>query len=146
MDLTIKLNTHTLNIRVVVILETEKGYLLEQNKKVGFYFFTGGRIKVGESSLQAAIRETLEETGLKIDKFEFVSVIENFFESQGLNNEGKFQEICFVYKTDKIKNVDPEFGLKEFTKEEMKNMDIRPEIIKELIVTDKLNTITHFIV
>ena len=142
MDLTIILQGATINIRVAIILKTERGYILELNKK-GYYFFLGGRIKLGENSLDAAKREVLEETGLEIDNLEFVSILENFWtEADG----HKVQEICFVYKASDIKTIDSKFSLKEFTKEEMKNMDIRPEIIKKMIIDDELNSVSHFIV
>jgi 8-oxo-dGTP pyrophosphatase MutT (NUDIX family) len=138
MDLTINLEQNNiLNIRVAIICQTENGYLLEKNKK-GFYFFLGGRVKLGESSLQAAKREFQEETGLDIHSLEYVSTIENFYEN--------VHEICFVYKTGKIEGVDPKYGLVEFKKEEMKDLDIRPSIIKDIIMQEKEDTITHFIV
>lgn len=151
MDLTIPLQLEpeneniTLNIRVAVILESSKGYFLEQNKK-GWYFFIGGRIKVGENSLQAAKREMFEETGLVIDNFEFVSIIENLYNSDSENKPGKVHEICFVYKTEKINSIDEKFGLKEFTATEMQNMDIRPNKIKELVLSNQLNKITQHII
>jgi hypothetical protein len=42
--------------------------------------------------------------------------------------------------------VDPKYGLVEFKKEEMKDLDIRPSIIKDIIMQEKEDTITHFIV
>ena len=40
MDLTIKMEDTYLNIRVVVILETENGFVLQKHKR-GNYFFIG---------------------------------------------------------------------------------------------------------
>lgn len=145
MDLTIQLDGSVLNIRVAVIMETQKGFLLEKNKK-GFYFFAGGRVKIGESSLQSAKREIFEETGLDISEFDFVSTIENFFDDRDGSKKELVHEICFVYKTNKVDNVDPKYGLYEFSKEEIVNMDIRPEKIKELILNEETNKITHHIV
>ena len=150
MDLTLILeHNNILNIRVAIICQTEKGFLLEKHKK-GFYFFLGGRVKLGESSLQAAKREFNEETGLELSDFEFISTIENFYIENKPKHENMLtahvQEICFVYKTEKIDAVDPKYGLVEFTREEMKDLDIRPSIIKEIVVQEKENEITHYIV
>ncbi len=110
MDLTINLEQNNiLNIRVAIICQTENGYLLEKNKK-GFYFFLGGRVKLGESSLQAAKREFHEETGLEISEFEFISTIENFYDDKGGLKEGAVHEKCFVYKTGKKEGVDQKYG------------------------------------
>ena len=151
MDLTIKMEDTYLNIRVVVILETENGFVLQKHKR-GNYFFIGGRIKIGESSLQAAKREMLEETGLdlNLEDFKFVSTIENFYE-----HIEKVHEICFVYKTEKQEKVNFEnaveaknenFNPIEIPKDKLADLDIRPEIIKKLILENKLEQISHYIV
>ena len=151
MDLTIKLDGgNYLNIRVAFIVQTKNGFVLQKHKR-GCYFFLGGRVKSGESSLQAAKREMLEETGLEIENFKLVSVLENFFSGE---ENTKTQEICFVYTTPIIEKINWDADLIEINKEEivevgrqeMLDMDIRPEIIKKLILENKLETISHFVV
>ena len=151
MDLTIKLDGENyLNIRVALIVQTKNGFVLQKHKR-GFYFFLGGRLKTGESSLQAAKREMMEETGLEIENFKLVSVLENFFSGE---ENTKTQEICFVYTTPIIEKIDWDIELVEINKEdivevgrqEMIEMDILPEIIKKLILESKLEAISHFIV
>lgn len=143
MDLTVKIEDTFLNIRVAIIMQTERGFVIQKHAG-GYYFFLGGRIKIGETSLQGAIRETEEEAGLKIDEkdFKFVSVIENFFSTP----EGKTQEICFVYSCNNQEKINPEFGLLEFPVSELENLDIRPEIIKKIILENKFSEISHFVV
>ena len=65
MDLTLPIEDKILNIRVAVILKTKIGYVLEKSKN-GYFFVLGGRIKINESSEQAARREVFEE-GNEID-------------------------------------------------------------------------------
>ncbi len=142
MDLTIKLEKSTLNIRVAIILNSENGFVLEKNKAGTFHHFVGGRIKEGESSLVAAKRELEEETGLIISNLEFISAIENFF---GPEND-KVQEICFVYYAETQKKIDSKYNLLEIKKEQFESMDIRPKMIVDLILEDKLTEITHFII
>ena len=153
MDLTIPMGDTKINIRVAVIMETSKGFVLQKNSYGDYYFFMGGRLQLGQSSLAAAQRETFEESGLnlKTEDFQFVSIIENFWESP----ESKYQEFCFVYKTTKQEKADFENALEaknanfnpvEITKENLKDLDIRPEIIKRLILENKLDEITHHIV
>ncbi len=142
MDLTIPLENTILNIRVAVILQTGKGLVLGRGTDKSYHHFVGGRVKAGETSLQAAKRELQEETGLEIDKFEFISVIENFWKEK----DHDVQEICFVYKTDKVEKIFPKVDLQEFTKEEMKDIDIRPIVLKQLIMNGDIEKISHHIV
>lgn len=141
MDLTIPLDGTTLNIRVTIIMETSKGFLIQKHKN-GYYFFIGGRMKLNESSEEAAKREMLEETGLFISDFKLVSVIENFYN----NDQSNIQEITFVYLAPKIDKVSEEFGLIEVTKEEMESLDIRPQKIKNIILENNMKEISHYII
>ncbi len=141
MDLTIPLGGTTLNIRVTIIMETDKGYLVQKHKN-SYYFFIGGRMKLNESSQEASKREMLEETGLAISDFKLVSVIENFYN----NDQSNIQEITFVYLAPKIDKVSEEFGLIEVTKEEMESLDIRPQKIKNIILENNMKEISHYII
>ncbi len=140
MDLTIPLDGTTLNIRVTIIMETDKGFLIQKHKN-GYYFFIGGRMKLNESSTEAAKREMLEETGLPISAFKLISVIENFYN----NGQANIQEITFVYLAPKIDKIAEEFGLIEVTKEEIGNLDIRPQKIKDIILDNNMEKISHYI-
>ena len=73
MDLTIPFENTILNIRVAIILQTSNGYVLGRGENKNYYHFVGRRVKLGENSLQAAKREILEEAGVEIKNFEFVS-------------------------------------------------------------------------
>lgn len=142
MDLTINLENTILNIRVAVILKTRNGFVLGKGENKKYYHFPGGRIKLGENSLQAAKREILEEAGIELENLEFVCVIENFWTEPN----HKVQELCFVYETKIANEIFPNIELKEFTKEEIANMDIRPEILKKIVLEDRLSNVTHYIV
>jgi 8-oxo-dGTP pyrophosphatase MutT (NUDIX family) len=68
-----------LNLRVTVLCETPKGFLVE-NLKNDFYFPIGGRIQIQEDSIMAAKREFLEEIGIDCPSLEYAGVLESFFE------------------------------------------------------------------
>lgn len=127
MDLTIPLENKILNIRSLVIVKNENGYIFEKHRN-GYCFGVGGRVKIGESSKTAAIREIKEELNvdIDIDNIKFVTVIENFFEN--------IHEISFVYEYNHLIETEVSVGF-EFVKEEkIKDLDIRPEILKEIIL------------
>ncbi|MCQ1535633.1 NUDIX domain-containing protein [Methanosarcina sp. KYL-1] len=54
-----------------VIVETDKGILLVSSSG-GFYRLPGGKPKEGEASIQAAIRELREETGLRAHEVKYL--------------------------------------------------------------------------
>lgn len=153
MDLTIKFEdkSEVLNVRVAIIMQTKNGFVLSHRKNGDWYFAIGGRAKLGESSIASAIRETEEETGLKLktEDFKLISIIENFWESKEPEKTWKVHEVNFVFTVpvqEKIYEAIDSAEIVEIPKEKLSKLDIRPEIIKKLILEDKLNTFTHHIV
>jgi 8-oxo-dGTP pyrophosphatase MutT (NUDIX family) len=139
MDLTIPINGIKLNIRVTVLVETPKGFIFEKDKS-GFFFPVGGRIKINESSIDAAKREIKEELGIEIEEPTYIATLENFF-----HYEGKpFHEISIIYQA-KIEEFDCPNGFYAFDSERMKNLDIKPAAINE-IISNKSSGIKHFII
>lgn len=91
-DLCVDVDGTILNIRVLVIMNTPKGYIFEKHKE-GFYFAIGGIIKIGESSIEAFAREMLEELNLKNVSVKMVGIVENFFKMDG----NDYHEINMVF-------------------------------------------------
>ena len=139
MDLTLPIEDKILNIRVAVILKTKIGYVLEKSKN-GYFFVLGGRIKINESSEQAARREVFEETGIKIDDLKLKAVIENFYTN---NEERQVQEICFVYLSNNQENMNLIDGLAEYTIKQINDIDLRPTVLKQIILSEG-KEISHF--
>ncbi len=156
MDLTIKFDekSEVLNIRVAIIMQTKNGFVLSQRKSGNYYFAIGGRAKLGESSISSAIRETSEETGLNLNAgdFKLISIIENFWESdhKKVNDKNwKVHEINYVFtvpKQEKIVGGIDSSGVVEIPMEKIAELDIRPNIIKKIILENKFETFTHHIV
>ena len=53
-DLSLNVDDFYLNIRVAIIARTKNGFILEKKKTSEYYFLIGGRMKINESSLEAA--------------------------------------------------------------------------------------------
>ena len=140
MDLSIKVQDTTLNIRVAGLVKTTNGFLFEKSKN-GYIFTIGGRVRVGESTHEALIREVMEEIGMKAEKVTLRSVIENFYTS---SNE-KVQEICFVYEVDNefTGAIPPEFI--QVTVEDIDKYDVRPKPIIDLLKSEK-GSFKHIII
>ncbi|MCE8163966.1 MAG: dTMP kinase [Candidatus Moeniiplasma glomeromycotorum] len=93
---------------VRVIIQNEKGeFLLVKDKKWGWNF-PGGKIEPGESPEEAAVRETFEETNLKIEKLEKIGEKVIFFANLEKGNQYWkgyfFQGIKYTGET-KIKEI-----------------------------------------
>ena len=133
MDLTIPIENSFLTIRVAVLAKTKNGFVLEHSPK-GYYYFIGGRVKINETSEEAAKRELFEETNVLAENLIFKTTIENFFK---LESENKIvHEICFVYVPEE------ELVIKELAHNRVEipvtnfeNMDIRPKILKDYIMS-----------
>ncbi|MDZ7798244.1 MAG: NUDIX domain-containing protein [Patescibacteria group bacterium] len=140
-DLTILLEETFLNIRVAILLETPSGFVFEKSKD-GYIFLLGGRVKLNETTQEAASREMFEELKLENIDIEMISVIENFFSTADNKN---IHEINFVYKATLPQSID----LSIFTSDNGNNgycyikmdkfdkHDIRPKIIKEFLKNKK---------
>ena len=140
MDLTIQLEGIKLNIRVAVLIKTAKGYLFEKGNK-GYLFTLGGRVKIGETSFEAAQREVFEEIGYDIKNIKLMAIVENFFGPA----DAKVQEICFVYSHEGIINITLPAEFVEIEASALAGQDIRPEIMKKIIAESK-DGITHYMV
>lgn len=140
MDLTIQLDNTKFNVRVAVLAKTRKGYVFEKSKD-GYSFVIGGRIKIDESSFEAAQREIFEEIGFNIKNAELIAIVENFFNTP----DTKVQEICFIYNYKEILEINLPSNFIEIVKEDLANHDIRPEIIKT-IIAEQSDGISHYII
>ncbi len=97
MDLSVNIGEYKLNVRVGIIFKYQDKVLIEIRKdRLGNSVIPGGRIKIGERSIDALIREIKEEMGINLNKNEIIyeNTMENFFTFDNT----KFHEIFFVYK------------------------------------------------
>lgn len=144
-DLSIMIDDVKLNIRVGAILEYNNKILVEKNKSVDFGVIPGGRVRTLESGQEALIREIGEEleVDLSEEKFKLISLLENYFEF----NHKTYHEIYFVYKVilskdygiingyENADNNDSRFYW--YTKEEFKQQNILPAVLKEIIYNEE---------
>ncbi|PIR88421.1 MAG: hypothetical protein COU09_02350 [Candidatus Harrisonbacteria bacterium CG10_big_fil_rev_8_21_14_0_10_44_23] len=140
-DLTILLKDTVLNIRVAILLETISGFVFEKSKD-GYMFLLGGRVKLNETTQEAASREMFEELKLENIDTEMVAVIENFFPTTGNKN---IHEINFVYKATLPQPIDlsiftsdnSNVGYCYIKADDFSKHDIRPKVIKEFLKNKK---------
>ena len=94
-DLTFKTPNGRFNYRVGAIIICDERILMAQNQSSPYYYSIGGRVRYGESSEEAVIREVFEETGcyLEIERLSFIH--ENFFIEQVTKEI--FHELALYY-------------------------------------------------
>jgi 8-oxo-dGTP pyrophosphatase MutT (NUDIX family) len=80
-------------ICIRAIIQNKGKILVCFHKKKRYYFFPGGHLEFGESIPDALFREIKEELGIKIKKFSFIGLVDNFYKEEGK----KHHEINLVF-------------------------------------------------
>ena len=97
MDISINFqDDYRLNIRAAAIIIHNNKILMHHDIVAGHYALLGGRVAIGEDSMQTIKREIFEEMEKEIEVKEYAATIENFFPGEGR----KTHEIQFVYKAE----------------------------------------------
>ena len=116
MDITIDVEDYKLNVRAAGVIIHNNKILVHKNINSDHYALVGGRIEIGENSVDTIKREIKEELGKDIEITGYISTIENFFEMKG----SKYHEIMFVHKVEFVDEKDKEI---EYTLENIEGKD-----------------------
>ena len=156
MDLKIKTEAEEFHVRTCGIIKRENKFLIMRVNKTDYYHIPGGHIEIGEDSEQAVVRELKEEIGCDVDKTKLFAIQENFW----VVNNKKCHGIEFYYiikpkqqlemlDYEKIEIDKGKENLLEFkwvTSEELKDIDLRPINIREMLINGKyLEGLTHIV-
>lgn len=94
-DLSFKTNQGTFSYRAGAIIIRDKKILMIKNDSAPYYYSVGGRVKLNETSEEAVVRETLEETGIKFEIDRLAFIHEHFFHEEITKEQ--YHEIAFFY-------------------------------------------------
>lgn len=146
MDLTIELEGQVLNIRTAGVIIHNNKLLVHRNINHEHYALIGGRVAIGENSVDAVKREIFEELGKEVKVEECISVVENFFPMKGK----RYHEILFIHKVEFVNDEDKliDYTLdniegKEYLKymwldlEKIEEYNILPKVAKEILKENK---------
>ncbi len=118
------------------VIEHNGKYLFGRKPKgVGPYPDTwhilGGKIKPGESPLDAVKREVFEESGIEIENIHSISAAEDTEpDKHGVPTHYIFNYFSAKYKSGELRPGDDIAELKWFPKDSLKNMDLNGPSIK----------------
>ena len=152
-DMCVPCDDGILNIRVGAIIMKDGKILMVGNERSNYLYSVGGRIKFGETTDEAIVREVYEETGVKmeIDRLGFVH--ENYFYGDAPTNLDKLiYEISFFFYMKVPEDFTPvsdsftEDNSREFLKWISPNEDIK--IFPEFFKTELMNptdTVRHYV-
>ena len=93
-DMTVPCEDGLINLRVGAIIMKNGKILMVGDDRADYLYSVGGRIKFGETSEEAVVREVYEETG--VDRLGFIH--ENYFYGDAASNLGKLiYEVSYFY-------------------------------------------------
>ncbi|MCL5730131.1 MAG: NUDIX domain-containing protein [Candidatus Pacearchaeota archaeon] len=120
----------------------EKGKLLlvksEYNGEI-FYLLPGGGMEFGETIEETAIRETLEETGMRIE------VVKPVYINEYIDSKNKSKRVINLFFTSKIIGKDKSKvindegkikGIEWIDLEDLGNITLKPEFLKQTLKRD----------
>ncbi len=140
---------------VRAIIKQDEKFLVIRVNDADYYHLPGGHVEIGETSKQALLREIKEETGFEISISNLAIINEQFYSKLDSSNHS----LIFYYLVNpvsKVKTKDfirmehnqdkiSKNELRWFTRDELKNIDLRPTLIKNLIIKNELNSLRHVI-
>lgn len=146
MDIAIELGKYKLNIRAAAVIIHKNKILVHKNNNLDHYALVGGRVEIGENSIDAIKREIKEEIGKEIEITGNIATIENFFKKEGT----RYHEIMFVHRAEFVDNKDKliEYNLeniegKDYLKYEwleigkIQDYPLKPKVIQEILKENK---------
>lgn len=135
MDISFNIENKKFNFRTAAIIKN-KDKILVAKINDSTYSLIGGRVKLGENSIDALIRELKEETSYDTTYKRTIGILENFFEHQNIPyheiliiHEVEFNDKS-IYEKEIIQNLeDKEYDYVWKSIEELKKATIEPKIV-----------------
>ena len=154
-DVRIKNDKFSFHYRVAAFIEQNGKFLIQKIHGYDYYILSGGHVKLGESSTSAIRREVFEEVGCGIDSLKLVCLNEHFYKKDQ-RMEHWVENYFLIEPDERIKlnnwaiqeNDDGKIMKYNFywlSIDEIKDIDLKPTVIKELIINNKYNEFNYLI-
>ena len=140
-DVRIKNDKFSFHYRVAGLIEQNGKFLIQKIDGYDYYILPGGHVKLGESSTSAIRREVFEEVGCGIDSLKLVCLNEHFYKKD--QRMEHWVENYFLIEPDDGKIM--KYNFYWLSIDEIKDIDLKPTVIKELIINNKYNEFNYLI-
>ena len=134
-------------VRAIIVSEPRGRFLVEKNHgaRDKYLNFLGGGIELGESMEACIAREIIEESNAKIERMEYLFVVENFITFQGdvTHGLGHYFEVELDREDEQSDAVGIEFQW--FTLDELKHIDLRPHVVRDVIIDGTYRSVRRLI-
>ncbi len=156
MDIKIKTDDNNIfNYCSRAILQQDNKFLIIRVNDAEYYHLPGGHVEVGETSADALIREIKEETNIEIDLGKLLLINEEFYHK----NDKEIHSVIFYYLARPKSIVSMENSvhfeqghtrvnkheLRWVTVDDLASIDLRPAMIKDLLIKGDFKTLSHCI-
>ncbi len=156
MDLKIKTERQEFHGRACGIIRQENKFLIMKVNKTSYYHIPGGHIEIGENSKQTVIREIKEEIGCDIEEISLFAVQENFWTRDNKKCHGiefyyiiqpkQYLQMIDYEKVEIDKGEEKLLEFKWVNSEELKDIDLRPSNIRNMLINEEyLKGLTHIV-
>ena len=98
MDITFKTDGARFNLRAAAVIMNENRVLAMSDERSPYFYLPGGKIALGETAEEAALRELREELGIEAKVVRPLYIAQSFFTEEGSGES--FHEICFYILID----------------------------------------------
>lgn len=98
MDITFKTEGTRFNLRAAAVIMNENRVLAMSDERSPYFYLPGGKIALGETAEEAALRELREELGIEAKVVRPLYIAQSFFTEEGSGES--FHEICFYILID----------------------------------------------
>lgn len=141
--------------RAVGIIRHNDKFLIMNVDNSPYYHIPGGHIEIGEDSITAITREINEELDYTIKNANLFCVQENFYKKKGIIQHG-VEYYYLIELEEDVETVDREvieidrgeekhLLIRWVSIKELKEIDLKPSTVKDLMVRNKLDTLRHII-
>ena len=140
MDITLDVGNYKLNVRAAGIMIHNGKILVHRNVNSDHYALIGGRVEIGENSVDTIKREMIEEIGVNFNQDEFCLIGTHLYKKQFVDiflSEKEIDINKVVLQKEEVQNI------KWISKEELNNLikndAIVPSVLQRFnIIKDKL--------
>ena len=154
-EIRFKLDNYNYYNRAVGIIKYNNKVLIMNVDNSSYYHFPGGHIEINEDSITAITREIKEELNYNVKNSTLFCIQENFYEKEGIMQHGieyyyliELKEEIETSDKEIIENdrgVEKRLFIKWVSIDELKEINIKPITIKNLIIKNQPNKLTHII-